>query len=348
MTSTDILPENLNAAEKRMLRRYETEAETALKSIDSSAADLGRALRDIQEEKLYRATGTFKEYVQTRFGVSKSTAYRCIQLWEWKSANPTLPIPKLWELEPAKVAAKTVPKRPTDGTAADGQPPTVTDADWSEEVPVPVAIGPAPAPDVESEAPDTASADSPGATLRGQSEVRPELTAPGGEAEDYPVAVVYSPIPADANPPGFPVAVETTADGDESEQWTPVREFPTDESGQLVSLGGTPIPEPVFEVPTDEERTQAAVVALFRLLESADLDALGASMTDDQVDTVMVAAETIRDAHAIATKPREKLSKGQRAKASAKATAPVVAKSDGGLGRREVEPMFKTAKAAAK
>lgn len=67
----------LTKAEQRALDELE-------KIVDDGLADMksvGKALFQIHEQKLYRVVApTFEEYVHRRFGISKSTAYRLMEV----------------------------------------------------------------------------------------------------------------------------------------------------------------------------------------------------------------------------------------------------------------------------
>jgi hypothetical protein len=182
----DLLPEKLSPAAKRQRRRYIAEAKTAIEKGDKAYAELGQALWALQDEGLYGEDGlTFPEFVLAEFGISKSNAYRCIEIAKYVTAHPLEPIPSQYAIEAAR------PKRPKVGTGGDRHPasdqpvPAVIDAEGWEE-PEPKAL-PAPAAVVSEPLGRNAEPDSPGATPISQPEVTAGLTAPGGTVDETPV-----------------------------------------------------------------------------------------------------------------------------------------------------------------
>jgi hypothetical protein len=296
----------LTGPEKKMLKQYEAEADSALTSINGSAVDLGRALADIQQEQLYRATGTFPEYVLARFGVSKSTAYRCIQVHNWMQDHPGLPAPALWELEPGKVAAKKAAAKAGVVPPVGQSEPTVIDAEWSDEV--------------ASEGADPA--DSPEATSTSQPESHVGLTASGGEADDDTSSGSAGSGPVAQLPQRTPGVVDGDDNSDEIghvvEQWGAPTSSLRELSAQAAQTG---VKESDDLLTDDEFKAAATIDSLILLLQSADMEALGRAMTADQIDTFGLAYQSARDAWTMAHKPVREMSRAQRARAKA-ATSP--------------------------
>jgi hypothetical protein len=350
MTTPEVIEGPLNPAEKKVLRQFEAEITSALHDASRAGAVIGKALWDISDEQLYRGTHTtFAEYVEDRWDMSKSRAYRLIEIAKAHAAHPELPIPSQYAIERAR--PKVEPKRPNVGTLApaqhtsdqpvpDPEPPIIDAEGW--EVPEPKALL---APAVESDAYQTHDP-GPGDATSAPS------NGPGAVPSPGPVPILVHDEDGEYVASGKEAASEkpawkcgTCGGGITTHQpgcqWE--ASFLQLQDGASIPSAGSHaqvVLDRLAEAPlcgrlTTNPRT---VEALIDLLSSADLEALGAAMTEDQVDTVMRAAEDIRDAWAIANKPRERLSKAQRVKAGQPA---VTARSAAPLGRREVTPMFK-------
>lgn len=72
-----VAPEALDQAERARLVRLER---TVDRAVEVAGKIAGEALATIRDERLYRVTHTtFADYVEARFGIGKSTAYRMIE-----------------------------------------------------------------------------------------------------------------------------------------------------------------------------------------------------------------------------------------------------------------------------
>jgi hypothetical protein len=315
MTSTEMdLPATLTPAERKVLKQFESEITAGFADMDRAGALIGKALWDIQEESLWRAGyETFADYALGRWGLSRSKAYRLVQIAKEVAAHPGAPIPKQWQLEPGKVARKEVGSSPTRGTVPAAPEPSqvpVIDAEWSDE-------------DEPSLPPAWAAAaqlppDPPVVVAEAKAAIEDDESSIGHVTEHW------APTPLLDRAGVTEQRVGRT--------WPSDHHFPTDPAAvaTMIPPGFAPV-----------DRTAGAIEALMDLFESIDLEKVGAAMTAEQIETFGMAFEMARDAHAIATKPREKLSKGQRAKASVRA---ITAPSSAPLDRTTVEPRFKVAK----
>jgi hypothetical protein len=86
VASADVLPEPYAATATGKLsqdeRAYLTTCEAALDNLRVAFAVAGKALQVIRDGRLYRGEyGTFEEYVETRWDMSRAQAYRLIDAW---------------------------------------------------------------------------------------------------------------------------------------------------------------------------------------------------------------------------------------------------------------------------
>jgi hypothetical protein len=352
MTTKGVLPANLDRAEKGVLREREADITTAILDLSRCRVAVGQALWDIDTEKLWRGEyDNLADYGFGRWGISRSNTYRLVKLAKFVAANPTLPIPAQWELEPGKVAKKAqkalgaAQSNPTDGT------PAVIDA-RSSEIPAPVAEA------VDSEARDACSADSPEAPTIGLEDNG--ASSSGGEAEQGDSPSLEAPAPAVTaqSPDRSPVVVADAktaieaADGPD-DAWSaenvapaiaeidrlprPADIDPSDSTkcphcpydGVIVGShaeGCEWVAAQVYRQTGIAISPMTGAVALINLLQSLDLDALGATLTANQMDTLTKAYEQIAVAYSnwppSVPKPR---------KAAAKKVAPVKAAAKGQL-----------------
>lgn len=112
--TTVLTPEayTLDPAEKARLARLER---TVDRAVEVAGKIAGEALATIRDEKLYRRThSTFEAYVEDRFGVSRSTAYRMIE-----AASGPAP-----QLDPVEGSSRgeTNPQPPESPRSAPGRP----------------------------------------------------------------------------------------------------------------------------------------------------------------------------------------------------------------------------------
>jgi hypothetical protein len=142
---TEILP----AAEAAQLAQHETAIERGIKAF----YEVGSALTDIRDRKLYRAEyGTFEEYAAKRWGMSRSHAYRMIEAAGVVSpiGDTGLPLPsnegqarelsRVPETERAAVWAATIER-------TDGKPTAAAVRDtWASEQPPALAPAADPVP----------------------------------------------------------------------------------------------------------------------------------------------------------------------------------------------------------
>lgn len=102
----------LDPAEKARLARLER---TVDRAVEVAGKIAGEALATIRDEKLYRRThSTFEAYVEARFGVSRSTAYRMIEA-------ASVPAPQLDPVEGLS-RGETNPQPPESPRSAPGRP----------------------------------------------------------------------------------------------------------------------------------------------------------------------------------------------------------------------------------
>lgn len=407
----DLLPEKLSPAAKRQRRRYIAEAKTAIEKGDKAYAELGHALWALQDEGLYSEDGlTFPEFVLAEFGISKSNAYRCIEIAKYVTAHPLEPIPSQYAIEAAR------PKRPKVGTggdrhAASDQPvPAVIDAEgWEEPEPkallAPAAVvsdlyeAPAPVVDgsggrtVESaSSPEpSASADSPGevdetpvdwqAVTEGvtaharavedatsdhddrcESEIidgtnhhspcgcarrRSDAGLTGGKTDGPLAHALDAGVIDDAAWNSANVVKPAEMTQAEYDAWT--TKLHDDAKARLDAEH----PKPGLTVTDDGQVSGYIAIStpasrLMAWCAELDLDAVGAEMTADQMDTLTKAYEQIRESWTVTHKARKDWSKELRARRPAESNGrpPVASRSGGGLDRREVEPRFKQGKAS--
>lgn len=80
--------------------------------------DVGQALAEIQTSKLYRGVHeTFAEYVETKWGMSKSRAYQFIEAADVSAELSTSPVSKILDKPPSEDAVRALAKAP-EGTRA--------------------------------------------------------------------------------------------------------------------------------------------------------------------------------------------------------------------------------------
>jgi hypothetical protein len=365
MTTIEPLPEKLSPDEKRQRRRYISEARGAIERGDKAYAELGAALWALQDEALYRDGGlTFPEFVLAEFGISKSNAYRCIEIAKAVQAHPELPIPSRYAIEQARPKASDRPKVGTVGgrqSPSDLPVPEVVDAEWSEEV-EPKAL---PEDNGDTDPATLRPADwqaiteNVSAHARAVEDVTPDVgsVVPNQRREDqgedsdtaapfmrlHEGATVVDPEPI-LTPPTHARLQEAIY------EWLDAHGIDRDPGeGMAWSAEGwtdgkweTVYPSPIPPVPGFPIQRPSALI-LLDLLTSADLDAIGTEMTANQMDTLTRAYEQIRESWTVTHKARKDWSKELRARRPV-GNAPVAARSAAPLGRREVTPMFKQGK----
>jgi hypothetical protein len=329
MTTIEPLPEKLSPDEKRQRRRYISEARGAIERGDKAYAELGAALWALQDEDLYRDGGlTFPEFVHAEFGISKSNAYRCIEIAKAVQAHPELPIPSQYAIEQARPKASN---RPKVGTVGERHPasdlpvpdpvPSVIDAEGWEE-PEPKAL---PAPSAVTRAVDsfldealgpvvserdTDAPDSPGATLTGQPEPQAGLTAPGGNGAYLPTKVYDLRSAEDVD------AVAARYSPPNVKPLSPVEAF-VDAFED----------EPILTPPT----RKGSFRRFYDGLTDRDPADMAAEASKEEYAVIMAWAQQFQSAWGAAHLPRAQMSRQQRATAdAAKAKAAPKAKDSGG------------------
>lgn len=356
-TKVAVIEGPLNRAEKTMLKQYEAEADSAIKDGNQAAARLGQALWDIQTEQLYR--GAFIETVTARFGISKSAAYRCIEIAKAVLAHPELPVPSQYAIEQARP-----PKRPKVGTSAaplpaetledDDAEPSIIDVEGEDIDPstepataIVSTVPPLqhahddpsggvthehvnepghshPAPTAVVSGPHQApTPNSPGARLDSQPEVPAGLTAPGGEDTPLEAAIIDDEAWNSAN-----VVKPSEMAQAEYDAWTTKlhddakARLDAEHPGLIVTEDGQ-VSGYLAVTPTPPgDPIAASISALVLLCENADMRTMGGRITQEQITTVRAALNELDGGWADAHPARAKGPGG------AKATVTPIRKDD--------------------
>lgn len=269
----DNLPEPLEPLTKADAE-FRAMAEKAVLSeiahLNQAGATIGRWLRDLQDERLYRSTHvSFADYCLETFGISKSTAYRMIAVAKDVAANPEMPAPSQYALEKrtkaqsdvpiaGQIPAPIVPRRSKPAPKTDPSPAPVIDAASAETTPEPI-----PTNEVDRDERDRLTAE------------LAEAQAANGRLIAQMLAKQTDDAVAASSPEGIAastVGLNLVASG-------------------KASLGNGS-PEPLAHPASDPAR--AALSALLLLLTNADLAAIGRLATADEWGTILTAVDEIK------------------------------------------------------